>query len=313
MDTGNLVKGTLVSSEFWKMIGGKMLEESNARVHTAEKDGKGLRVLGKGERIKFYLDGLDRRFVAEPIVIEGLNHAVNFRIEFFRQQEVSISCTEKEVKLVTGSEGQERLTRLCSAYGKPFPFMIKGRRVDKETKKYVQVIPAVWKAERKEPEVTSVNQVEEVREMKLWSAEKITIPAGSAKLVKVRTEGNWKGDGVVESLPLEYQEKGRRVLLPENVYDLSGSVQAVYAENHAEECVELCVGQKLGTIHSMCIDKQAWIKEELRGSMAQDLDEEEVCNSQESLNALQESDFPTEESRRKFIKDSFKIDVRTRF
>jgi len=33
-----------------------------------------------------------------------------------------------------------------------------------------------------------------------------------------------------------------------------------------------------------------------------------VCNSQESVNSLQESDFPTEESRRKFIKDSFKID-----
>ena len=56
------MKGTLLSSEFWKMIRGKMLEESNARVHLAEKGRKGLRVLGKGERIKFYLDGLDRRF-----------------------------------------------------------------------------------------------------------------------------------------------------------------------------------------------------------------------------------------------------------
>ena len=44
VDTGNLVKGTLVSSEFWKMIGGKMLEESNARVNMVEKGGKGLRV-----------------------------------------------------------------------------------------------------------------------------------------------------------------------------------------------------------------------------------------------------------------------------
>ena len=79
-------------------------------------------------------------------------------------------------------------------------------------------------------------------------------------------------------------------------------------ENHADECVELCVGQKLGTIHSMCIDKQAWIKEELRGSTVPDLDEEEVCTSQESVNSLQELDFPTEESRRKFIKDSFKMD-----
>ena len=40
VDTGNLVKGTLVSSEFWKMIGGKMLEESNSRVNTVEKGGK---------------------------------------------------------------------------------------------------------------------------------------------------------------------------------------------------------------------------------------------------------------------------------
>ena len=179
--------------------------------------------------------------------------------------------------------------------------------MDKETKNYVQVLLAVWKAERREPEVNNISPVEEVLERKLWSAEKITIPAESAKLVKVRTEGNWKGAGVVESLPLEDQEKGRKVLLTENAYDLSGSVQAVYVENHAEECVELCVGQKLGTIHSMCIDKQAWIKKELRGSTVPDLDEEEVCASQESVNSLQESDFPTEESRRKFIKDSFKI------
>ena len=34
------MKGTLVSSEFWKMIGEKMLEESNARVYMAEKPGK---------------------------------------------------------------------------------------------------------------------------------------------------------------------------------------------------------------------------------------------------------------------------------
>ena len=59
----------------------------------------------------------------------------------------------------------------------------------------------MWQTERKKPEVNNVNQVEEVIERKLWSAEKITIPAGSAKLVKVRTEGNWKGAGEVESLP----------------------------------------------------------------------------------------------------------------
>ena len=78
---------------------------------------------------------------------------MNFGIEFLRQQEVSISCSDKEVKLVTGSEGKERLTRLCSVTGKPFPFLNRGKRIDKEDKVYVQVIPAVWKAERKTKEV----------------------------------------------------------------------------------------------------------------------------------------------------------------
>ena len=114
------------------------------------------------------------------------------------------------MKLVTGSKGQERLTRLCSAYGNPFPFMIKGRRVDKENKKYVQILPAVWKAEKREPEVNHMDTEEEVVERKLWAAEKVIIPARSAKLVKVRTEGNWTGAGVVESLLLGEQEKKRR-------------------------------------------------------------------------------------------------------
>ena len=102
---------------------------------------------------------------------------------------MSISCTEKEVKLITGSKGQERLTRLCSAYGKPFPFMIKGRRVDKENKKYVQILPVVWKAEKREPEVNHMDTAEEVVERKLWAAEKVIISAGSTKLVKVSSQG----------------------------------------------------------------------------------------------------------------------------
>ena len=60
--------------------------------------------------MNIYLDGLDRVFEVEPIVIEGLNHAVNLGMEFLMQQEASISCVEQEAKLVTGSGGQERLT-----------------------------------------------------------------------------------------------------------------------------------------------------------------------------------------------------------
>ena len=55
------------------------MEESNARVNTAEKGGKGLRVLGKGERIRFYLDGLDRKFEVEPIVNRKCRSEISYR------------------------------------------------------------------------------------------------------------------------------------------------------------------------------------------------------------------------------------------
>jgi len=90
------------------------------------------------------------------------------------------------------------------------------------------------------------------------------------------------------------------------IYGLSRSVQAIYVENHAEECIELCVGQRLVTIHSMCIDKGAWIK--LRGSNKPEVDVKEEEVSRETVNFGQESDFPMKESKRKFIQESFKID-----
>ena len=135
----------------------------------------------------------------------------------------------------------------------------------------------MWKAERKPREVSSVNNISKVTERKLWAGEKLIIPAGSAKLVKVRTEGDWKGQGFVEYILLDEQETGRKLILPET-YDLSGSIQAVYVENHAEESIEICVGQRLGTIHSLCIDEKAWLKAELQGGSEPDIenDGEEV-------------------------------------
>ena len=77
---------------------------------------------------------------------------------------------------------------MCNATGTPFSLMNKGKRIDKVGKKYVQVITAVWRAETIPKEV--VNNISEAIARKLWAGEKVVIPAGSAKLVKVRTEGN---------------------------------------------------------------------------------------------------------------------------
>ena len=50
-------------------------------------------------------------------------------------------------------------------------------------------------------------------------------------------------------------------VLPENAFNLLGSKQAIYVENHREENAELCVGQRLGTVQCLCIDKEALCSE----------------------------------------------------
>jgi len=71
----------------------------------------------------------------------------------------------------------------------------------------------------------------EVRERKLWSGEKVSIPAGSAKLVKVRIEVDWRGGGFVESMLPEEQDHGRKLVLPKTIYNISGKELVFSVEN----------------------------------------------------------------------------------
>ena len=62
VDTGNLVKATLVSKEFWDEISGDIEEQCNFRVGTADKDGEGLKVIRREKEFKFSLDGISETF-----------------------------------------------------------------------------------------------------------------------------------------------------------------------------------------------------------------------------------------------------------
>ena len=136
---------------------------------------------------------------------------------------------------------------------------------------------------------------------------KISIPAGSAILLKITIEGDWKGEGFVESMLPEEQDSGRKLVLPETANKLSGEVQGV--ENHMEEEIEICTGQRLGKILLLEIDKEAWIKEELPGSKKLEVKEDGEETLFKNVNLMQESDYPTEECKKKFICESFKKEV----
>ena len=86
----------------------------------------------------------------------------------------------------------------------------------------MQVIPSFWKAEK----ILSYT-ISYTRSKRLLSGEKVSIPAGSVKLMKVRVEGDWRGKGFVISMSPEEQESGRKLVFPEKAYSLSGSVRAI--------------------------------------------------------------------------------------
>ena len=65
--------------------------------------------------------------------------------------------------------------------------------------------------------------------------EKVPIPAGSAKLVKVWVEENWKDEECVESMLPEEQKASRKLVLVENDYNLSGSIPDTYMKDYEEE------------------------------------------------------------------------------
>ena len=78
-------------------------------------------------------------------------------------------------------------------------------------------------------------------------------------------------------------------------------------ENHAEEEMEIFTGQRLGKVHSLCIDEEVWLKEELKSSKLE-VEEGEHAMISVNVNSMQKSDYPWEESKNKFIHESFKID-----
>ena len=49
------------------------------------------------------------------------------------------------------------------------------------------------------------------------------------------------------------------------------------------------------------MNKRAWLKEELRGSWELEVEENDEETLSRNVNSMQESDYPTEERKRKFI------------
>jgi len=109
----------------------------------ADKDGEGLKVIGRGKKFKFSLDGIQETFKLKPIVIEGLSHAVNLGLDFLQQTSADINFDKNQVKLCFGEGKRERYTRLVAASQTPFPFKGREKR-EKQGEEFSRVLGMVW-------------------------------------------------------------------------------------------------------------------------------------------------------------------------
>ena len=102
VDTGNLVQSTLISKEFFDLLGLRLIETKEYYVGTADKESKGLKILGQSESLTIFLDGIDQAIVLNPTVVEGLSHPLNLGLGFMKENELTLRCNPEGVTIMEG-------------------------------------------------------------------------------------------------------------------------------------------------------------------------------------------------------------------
>ena len=125
-------------------MGGMVTLKCDMHVGTAEKEGKGLKVIGKGEEFKFFLEGIDKDFTVHPLVIEGLSHNMNLGMHFLLENELTLDCSNGESKLYQSKEKGTHFTSLVKQDRNPFPFLLNGKLTEENPSHYLSPLEQVW-------------------------------------------------------------------------------------------------------------------------------------------------------------------------
>ena len=91
IDTGNLVYSAIVSGAFWESKGCKISSSVDYKVGTADGQSDGLQVLGEGEPLPIYLEGMEKCYILEPLVIRGLSHSLYLGIYFLTKHKLKFA------------------------------------------------------------------------------------------------------------------------------------------------------------------------------------------------------------------------------
>ena len=94
------------------MIGGRINRTMDYKVGNADGQSEGLQVLGLRESWPIYLEGIEKCYLLEPLVIRGLSHTVNLGITFLQKNSLKLVCTDEEVTLMPVTDDSASRERL---------------------------------------------------------------------------------------------------------------------------------------------------------------------------------------------------------
>ena len=76
------------------------------RVGTIDGQSEGLQVVGVGAPWPVYLEGMEKCYILEPLVIRGLSHSVNLGMSLLQKNNLKMICMEEEIPLRPVKDGK---------------------------------------------------------------------------------------------------------------------------------------------------------------------------------------------------------------
>ena len=141
---------------------------------------------------------------------------------------------------------------VSAARSKPLSLLLNGKLMKENLSHYSSPLEQVWLG-RNRHQVLSVLEnwkegEKELKNISLNNAEKVEIPPGQGRYLKVQTQHRMGGEMLVESVPYDECDINCDVRIPESLYNFQSDTKQVFVKNHSVNIVHLNVGKRIGTI-----------------------------------------------------------------
>ena len=123
VDTGNTTQNNIISEEFFLLTELPLVEQEAMTLGTTDKQGGGLKVVGRVAELKLHFKGMKAPVYMQPWVVRGLSHPINLGMKFMQEHGANLQTNQCSNQFSINGES----TRTIGVRGGMFP----GQTVDK--------------------------------------------------------------------------------------------------------------------------------------------------------------------------------------